>query len=240
MRVSFVAAMAPAYVALLLGCNNGQGSSSTPASRTSTPDTPAAATTVNGDPDQAVNGAGVPAGYAGRTDQTSSSITDAKYTAAPSGGGWEVKTGPAHILYRAGDTASGGFTLRTEIDQLEAPHHPEAYGVFFGGSHLTDADQRYTYFIVRGNGMYAIKGRDGGKASTIVGFTASPNVPKADASGKATYAITVHSAPDTVHFFVNDKLVAAIPKGTLAVDGIAGIRINHNLHVVVKPLTITR
>src|ERR1700722_14754437 len=59
MRVSFVVAMAPAYVALLLGCNNGQGSPSPPASGTSTPATPAAGSTANGDPDQAVNGAGV-------------------------------------------------------------------------------------------------------------------------------------------------------------------------------------
>jgi hypothetical protein len=238
MRVSFIV-MVPPYLALLLGCNNGQPSSSTAAAGTSTSATASTTTTANGDPDQTASGAGVPAGYVGRTDQAASSITDAKYSAAP-GGGWEVKTGPAHILYRAADTASGGFTLKTQIDQLEAPRHPEAYGVFFGGSHLTDDGERYTYFIVRGNGMYAVKARDGAKASTVVDFTASPNVPKADASGKVTYAITVHSAPDTVHFLVNDKLVAAIPKGTLAIDGIAGIRINHNLHVLLKPLTITR
>jgi hypothetical protein len=174
----------------------------------------------------------------GRTDEPSGAIADAKYTAI-GGGVWEVQTGPAHILYSLKDTASGSYTLRTEIDQMEAPHHPEAYGVFFGGQNLADANQRYTYFIVRGNGMYAIKARDGSSARSVVDFTANPNVPTADASGKANYTIGVRVAADSVRFLVNEKQVAALPKGNLAVAGIAGIRINHNLHVTVKPLVIS-
>jgi hypothetical protein len=181
----------------------------------------------------------VPTGYVGQTDESSKSIADAKYTSGP-GGTWDVQTGPAHILYRTKDTASGSYTLHTEIDQLQAPRHPEAYGVFFGGQNLAGPNRRYTYFIVRGNGMYAIKVRDGASARTVVDFTASPNVPTADAAGKATYAIGVQVAADSVHFLVNEKPVAAVVKGKLAVAGIAGVRINHNLHVMVKPLAISR
>jgi hypothetical protein len=199
--------------------------------------TPAAA--PNSDPDQAANGAGVPPGYVGRTDDSTKALSGAKYTTG-AGGVWEVQTGPAHILYSPKDSASGSYTLRTEIDQLEAPHHPEAYGIFFGGQNLTGPGQRYTYFIVRGNGMYAIKARDGATARTVVDFTANPAVPTADAGGKASYALTVRVAPDSVHFMVNEKPVAAVPTGSLAAAGVAGIRINHNLHVTVKPLVISR
>lgn len=191
------------------------------------------------DPDQVVNGSGAPSGYIGRTDEASRSMADAKYTVGPDGK-WEVHTGPAHIIYKATDTASGAYTLRTDIDQMEAPRHPEAYGVFFGGQNLTGPNQRYTYFLVRGNGMYAVKVRDGSDARTIVDFTASPNIPVADASGKASYAIRIQVAADSVHFLVNEKPVATVARGSLAADGIAGIRINHNLHVVVQPLSISR
>ena len=229
--------------AVLFGCTNGRpadasaAASGTAAGGTTAAATPAAAS--NPDPDQAAKGAGVPPGYIGRTDDASKSIADAKYTTGP-GGAWEVQTGPAHILYSAKDTASGSYTLNTEIDQLEAPHHPEAYGIIFGGQDLAGPNQRYTYFIVRGNGMYAIKARDGASARTVVDFTANPAVPTADAAGKASYALTVRVAPDSVHFLVNDKPVAAVATGTLAAGGVAGIRINHNLHVTVKPLVISR
>jgi len=175
----------------------------------------------------------------GRTDDSTKNIADAKYTSGM-GEAWEVQTGPAHILYNTKDTASGTYTLRTEIDQLEAPHHPEAYGVFFGGQNLTGPNQQYTYFIVRGNGMYAVKARDGAAARTVVDFTANPNVPTADASGKAAYTINVSVASDSVRFMVNGKQVAALAKSAVSAAGIAGIRINHNLHVTVKPLVISR
>jgi hypothetical protein len=231
--------------AVSAACTNGQqpgggssaGGSSAPAA--ARPGAAPAPSASNPDPDRAVSGTGVPAGYIGRTDDASSNISDAKYTSV-GGGMWEVQTGPAHILYSLKDTASGSYTLRTQIDQAEAPHHPEAYGVFFGGQNLADASERYTYFIVRGNGMYAIKARDGASARTVVDFTANPNVPKADASGKASYVIGVQVGADSVRFLVNEKPVASLPKGSLTVAGIAGIRINHNLHVLVKPLVIGR
>ena len=48
--------------------------------------------------------------------------------------------------------------------------------------------------------------------------------------------MTVHVAPDTVHFIVNGNLVTAVPKSKFPTDGIAGLRVNHNLHVSVTPI----
>lgn len=191
------------------------------------------------DPDQRQDGNGVPAGFTGMTDKADAVITDARYTT--SGNRWEVRTGPAHIVYAAKDSASGVYAVTTTIQQLEKPRHPEAYGVFFGGQSLDDrAKEKYGYFLVRGTGEYLIKVRDGTETTTIVNWTANPNVPKEDAAGKASYALKVHFAPDTAHFLVNDKLVAAVPRASLPTNGIAGLRINHNLHVAVEPVEIVR
>lgn len=221
------------------GKANGAPADTTAASTASPAAAAPADTGMKMDADKAVSGTGVPAGYTGVTDNPGAKITDAKYTVT--GGRWEIQTGPAHITFAAKDSASGIYGATATIDQLEKPKHPEAYGVFVGGSNLTDpAKQKYGYFEVRGTGEYLIKVRDGANTTPVVEWTASPNVPKEDASGKATYKITVHVAADTVHFLVNDKLVAATPKAGFPAAGIAGVRVNHNLHVAVTPLVISR
>lgn len=238
MRVPALRSLTPLCAAAVLACGKQSASADTSSSGTQAASPPATPATSAGS--AASSGAtGLPAGYVIRTDDASASAADAKYT-VEAGGNWDVQTGPAHIIYQASDTASGSYTLQTQIDQLAAPHHPEAYGIFFGGQDLTGAGQKYTYFIVRGNGMYAIKSRDGAAARTVVDFTASPNVPAADASGKATYALTVRVAPDSIRFLVNDKPVTTIATSRVPVSGTAGIRINHHLHVMVKPLVISR
>lgn len=238
--------MLPALVLLAAGCaKKSEANASTNSSTTAV--SPAADTgkTMAGmpgmaaDSDKSANGSGVPAGYVGLTDKANTSIADAKYTV--SDGKWDVQTGPAHIIYAAKDTASGIYAVTATFEQLQKPMHPEAYGVFFGGQNLDDrAKQQYGYFLVRGTGEYLIKARNGASTPTIVDWTASPDVPQQDASGKATYALKVHFAKDAVHFMVNGKLVATVPRAKLPSEGIAGLRINHNLHVSVTPAAIER
>jgi hypothetical protein len=202
-------------------------------------DTANAMAAAERDPDVAQSGGGVPQGYIALTDKADAQLSAISYAA--SGSDWEVKTGPAHIVYAPKDSASGVYAVSTTIRQLEKPAHPEAYGVFFGGRQLDDrAAQRYGYFIVRGTGEYLIKTREGDKTTTVVPWTASPNVPKEDESGKASYDIKVHFAPDTAHFMVNGKLVAAVPKKDVPSEGVAGLRVNHNLHLDVQPVTISK
>lgn len=191
------------------------------------------------DTDRTMQGGGVPAGFQTLTDKASASIADAKYTV--NGDKWEVQTGPAHIVYAPQDTASGDYTVSGRIEQLVKPAHPEAYGVFFGGHDLTDrAKQGYGYFLVRGTGEFLIKLRNGDKTPTLVTWTANAAVPRQDASGKATYELAVHFAGDSAHFLVNGTQVDALPRKEMPSSGIAGLRINHNLDVMVSPVTIAR
>ncbi|MEO7368424.1 MAG: hypothetical protein ABIZ36_10725 [Gemmatimonadaceae bacterium] len=190
----------------------------------------------NGDPDKNVVGGSVPAGYIARTDRQGTPISGAKYT--PSGDGWELTTGPAHILYASKDLGNGNYTASVTFDQLEAPAHPEAYGIFIGGIHLDAPNIAYTYFEVRSTGELLVKLRDGVSTRDIVAWTASPDVPKQDASGKATYTLSATVTNDAIKFSVNGKQVASVSKVGLPTDGVVGIRVNHNLHVKVSPVTI--
>ena len=196
----------------------------------------AAATAAKADVDRATGGSGLPAGFVGRTDDSSAPITGAKYTA--SGDTWEVVTGPAHIVYRPQDIASGNYTASAPIEQLENPAHPEAYGIFIGGRDLDQPTQAYTYFIVRGTNELAVKVREGDKTRDVIKWTPSADVAKQDASGKASYTLAAQVTGDAVKFIVNGKQVASVSRVGLPTDGIAGLRINHNLRVRFSPISI--
>lgn len=192
---------------------------------------------AGGDADRATGGSGLPAGFVGRTDNPSAAITGAKYTA--SGDSWDIVTGPAHIVYRPQDVATGNYTASATIDQLEKPAHREAFGLIIGGKDLDKPTQAYTYFVVAGTGELLVKVREGDKTRNVLKWTASPDVPKADASGKASYALAAQVTGDAVKFMVNGKPVASVSKVGLPTDGIAGLRVNHNLHVKASPVSIT-
>jgi hypothetical protein len=207
------------------------------AARDSVANKPVANASASGaDADVSANGSGLPSGYVGRLDHEGMKMTDVKYT--PSSGRWEVRTGPAHIIYATRDSARGTYTVSATFDQLEAPSHPEAYGVFIGGQNLDGPAQRYTYFIVRGTGETMVKVRDADSTRTVIGYKTT--APKADASGKATYRLAVRVSADSVRFLVDDKPAGAVARAAVPADGIVGLRINHNLHVMTGPVTIAK
>lgn len=220
-----------ALAALLAACATKQDNAATTT-------TDSAAGRVPADTDVAAKGTGIPEGYTAATDDASAQLSNVRYASA--GGRWEVTTGPAHIVYAAKDSASGSYTASATFSQLEAPRHPEAYGIFVGGRDLDSPNRSYTYFLVRGNGQFLVKSRQGATTKDVIAWSANPAVAKQDSAGKATYRLKIHVAADSVHFLVNDKLVGAVKKGTVATDGIAGLRINHNLHVQTGPIEISR
>jgi hypothetical protein len=191
------------------------------------------------DPTMATPGGGVPAGYVGQVDPGRGNIADVSY--ATTDGRWEVRTGPAHIVYAPSDTASGAYTATASIDLLEQPAHADAFGLFIGGANLGQPTQRYAYFIVRHSGEYMIKVRESSDSlRSIADWTPSPAVPKVGADGRASYRLTAHVDADSTHFMVNDRIVASVATASIPTDGIAGLRINHNLHVLTGPVIIER
>lgn len=193
------------------------------------------------DPDVRPSGAsGLPAGYLGRTDRPNTNLSDAKYVV--SGNSWEITTGPAHIVYAPKDAATGNYTVSSTIEQLAAPRHREAFGIMFAGRNLDTPAQKYSYFVVSGTGEMLVKHRDGEVTRDLIGWHKTQWVPAADAQGRQTYRLEVRVARDTVKFVVNNVVAAALSKSALNLqtDGIAGLRINHNLSLRATPVVVTR
>ncbi len=64
------------------------------------------------------------------------------------GSGLHATSGPAAVYYKAGDMASGDYTVSASFSQAKGMGH-EAYGLVLGGSDLQESTQNYLYFLVR-------------------------------------------------------------------------------------------
>ncbi len=187
------------------------------------------------DPDNAVQGGGsLPAGWMARTDR-SAPVTNVKFTVMEPG--WHLTLGPAVVLYRDADAVTGNFHAQAKIHQMKNPRHPEGYGLVVGGADLQGEGQRYTYFLVRGDGTYLIKRRAGAETSNVTdGWTPSPAVAKADSAGKAVNVLEAARVGDTLVFKANGQEVHSMPAGDT--DGIVGLRANHNLDLHVEQFVV--
>ena len=197
------------------------------------------------DPTHKVAGGISVSGWQGRIDPQAErrgmKIEDAKFSAM--GGGYHITSGPAAIYWNPKDAAKGTYTVSASFTQTKAPMHPEAYGLFVGGSNLSDSTQSYVYFLTRGDGKYLINHRAGNDVHKIVDWTDTDATVKADANGKSTNDLSIRVTPDSVNFLANGKVVRGFSKADMhgfSAEGQTGIRVNHNLDVHVDKFQVKR
>jgi hypothetical protein len=199
-----------------------------------------AANRASADPDKnAAGGLRVP-GWTARFDRAEAKPAQVSFTRM--GKGYHVTAGPAAVYYNAKQTASGNYTVRGSFTQMKAPTHPEAYGLFAGGQNLTGAAPSYVYFVVRGDGKYLVKHRaNATEVHTLVDWTASPALKAAGTDGKASNALEIRVAADSVRFVANGTPVAAVSRQEVGgMNGVAGLRVNHNLDVHVDDFAVAK
>lgn len=112
----------------------------------------------------------------------------------------------------------------------------EGYGLVFGGSGLdrSEEQQRYSYFLIRGDGSFLIKRRDGRETPVVQPWTSSPAVPR-DAEGGATEAmLEIQVGGPEVIFVVDGQEVARVPADRVDTEGYAGVRVSHNIGLAIN------
>ena len=199
-----------------------------------------AAAKPTADPDRAVGGGGdLPRGWAARTD-TRGKEADIKFAVMDPG--WHITLGPAALLYRPADKVDGAFTATALITQTTAPRHPEGYGLFVGGQSLeADPQQKYTYFLIRGDGKYLIKKRDGANVTNLISaWTAHPAIVKQGPTGEATNRLEVTQDKTRLVFRVNGKEVYSADPRLIDTQGVAGLRVNQNLDIHVQSFEVKK
>jgi len=203
---------------------------------------------AQGDPDRPVAGGGtMPPGWHARTDGNRP-LANVKFDSMSVG--HHVTLGPAAIFWRDADNVAGSYTVEAKFWQFPSDthrDHREGYGLFFGGGALQGAVQRYTYFLIRDDGMFLVKRRVGDSTWAITKeWTANDAVAKRDTGPNLEMVaplentLTIRVAPATVAFLVNGKLVYQANAMDVDVKGVVGYRVNHNLNVHLGPLQNTK
>ncbi|MGQ0641097.1 MAG: hypothetical protein ACT4P6_10060 [Gemmatimonadaceae bacterium] len=193
------------------------------------------------DPTKNVADGGVKvSGWEARLDDASAKVENLKFVAM--GPGFHVTSGPAAIYFNPANAASGNYTVKASLTQTKAPQHREAYGIFAAGDDLKDATQNYLYFVVAHTGEFTIKHRAGATVHTIVDWTKNDAVKTPDASGRSTNELAIEAGASEVRFLVNGTEVHKAARSGMmrASDGVAGLRVNHNLDVHVGSFGVTK
>ncbi len=180
-----------------------------------------------------IRGGSVPEGWTVRFDRANAKAEDLKFERM--GQGLHVTSGPAAIFFSPEHRPTGNYTVEAAFTQMRAPQHPEAYGIFIGGSNLDAANQLYTYFLVRGDGRYSIRHRAAGEVHTIQDWTEHEAVSRQNEEGRATNRLAIAVGGDAVSFRVNGTEVASYPRAKMQdIEGQAGLRVNHHLDVHIE------
>lgn len=183
-----------------------------------------------------------PAGWLDRPDNAGADMSQVTFVEMEPG--FHITSGPAAIYYHPENTASGSFSVSSEIFLFDPQGRREAFGLFIGGSDLQGAGQQYLYFLIRPTGEYIVKRRNGSDAPTIIGWTAHDEIVPWSAKGEddatVTNVLSIEAGGETVSFLVNGTEVASLPRSEVAADGIVGLRVNHAVNIHVSNLDITQ
>jgi hypothetical protein len=147
-----------------------------------------------------------------------------------------IETGPHTILWPANARElAPPYTVRANFTKHRGRLH-EGYGILFGGSGLDrpEAGQVYSYLLVRGDGSFLVKRRQGLQTPVVQDWTQNPvirrDVDEAGRPNRLEVAVT-----DSVTVFrVNGTEVARVPSSELPVRGIAGVRTSHECLLAVQ------
>lgn len=147
-----------------------------------------------------------------------------------------VVTGPHTILWpTAAQALAPPYTVRATFEKRHGRLH-EGYGILFGGSGLEgpEAGQAYSYFLVRGDGSYLVKRRQGAETPVVRDWTQQAALNRDREETGRPNELEVRVGVAEVAFLVNGTEVARVPADDLSVRGLAGIRTPHEVSLVVS------
>jgi len=181
------------------------------------------------------NGVEVP-GWWARMDDPKEPRTGLRFSAMS--GGLHATTGPNITFWDPQQTAAKQYTVKATFTVTRPPSHPTAYGIFIGGAALSENGQKYTYFVIREDGQFLIKKRNGAATSDVAGDWAANPAVTGRAAGVQKNELSIQVANGRVSFMANGKEVASHPATAVDTDGIVGLRIGHGMDIQIDGFAV--
>ena len=196
------------------------------------------------DADRKVEGGGIAVdGWKGKVDAAAAAkgmtLKDSKFAEADKD--LHLTVGPAAIYWKDGDSASGDYTVAATFKEPKPTgDHPHPYGLFIGGKDLETDTPTLLYCVAYSSGTYLVRGFAGGKVVTVSRRAPHDAVAKPAADGSVVQAISWTVKDGAATCSINGQAVGTFDKAALAgqgftsTDGAYGIRVSHNVDVIVS------
>ena len=162
--------------------------------------------------------------------------------------GWHVFAGPGGLFWDPGSYASGAYGVSSTIflfpegdpEQSGSTRLDSPFGLFLGGSDLEAEGARYVAFELRNDGHFRIAEHAGDETRDLVPWTAHDAVVTsgAETTGPVKNLLAVDVRGDRTVFYLNDRQVAELPDGRVALDGVIGVRAGGGLSIHVTEVDI--
>ncbi|CAN5473445.1 MAG: hypothetical protein H0T05_03955 [Acidobacteria bacterium] len=203
------------------------------------------------DADRKVAGGGIKAaGWQGRIDPAAakkgSTINDSKFE--QQGDALHLSVGPAAIYWNPKHTASGDYTVKATFREAKPDtSHPHPYGVFIGGHNLDTPDLSLVYCIAYSDGTFLVRGFNGPSVVQVGKRQPHAAVQKPGTDGSVTNEVAWNVRGGRAECAINGTTVASYERAELvapgrleSTDGLAGIRVSHNVDAVVTGFGISK
>lgn len=172
-----------------------------------------------------------------RPDDAEDDIQPGKVTLVP--GGIEIRDAANATLWHPTGSAKAPYRLSMRVQTTNLALHPHGAGLVFGGSDVDGDKQAYTYFLVRGDGHFLVKTRDGEDTTYICPWKEHDAVTKEDSDLWASNVLTVTIDADETRFLVNGTEVYKHSSKELHTMGKYGVRLVHDLNVRFDQIEVT-
>jgi hypothetical protein len=204
------------------------------------------------DKDRAVAGGGVTVpGWTGVVDAKSAAqgrtLKDSKFE--KQGDALHLTIGPAATYWNPANVASGDYTVKaTFTEPKQTFSHPHPMGLFIGGSKLGTPDQSLMYCTAYRNGTFIVRRFNGNNVTQVVARTENAAIKKAASPDESvTQEIAWVVKGGKAECVINGTSVASFDKADIvgpgkleSTDGVWGIRVSHNMDLVVTNLAATK
>jgi hypothetical protein len=203
------------------------------------------------DPDRKVAGGGITVdGWQGRIDPAAAkkgaTINDSRFE--QHGDDLHLTIGPAAIYWNPKYTASGDYTVKATFREAKPDtRHPHPYGLFVGGQQLDTPDLSLVYCIAYSDGTFLVRGFSGTTVVQVGERRKHDAVNQPGADGSVTNEVAWHVRGGRAECAINGQTVASYERSELvapgrleSTDGIAGLRVSHNVDVVVSGFGVSK
>lgn len=151
--------------------------------------------------------------------------------------GWHLTMGPGGIVYDPRHTAAGRFSVEAEMFLFPGAS-TAGYGLFLGGTAVEDGQPAFVGFLLRRDGSAAVIRTDAdGKTVYAPWQRHGPIAPGGEEP--VLNVLRVDAERDSVHFRVNDSLVATVARNEVPVDGAFGFRVGEGINLHASTLSIS-